>query len=235
MFSSLCLLFLAFTAACAETLSPSKSSLLDSGQHALNQSNPTASPTLNKSNETFYITAVTNHPDPPYLARLQCWSLTSSFTVYPTVGKSLPLGDVDNVTYVVLPRRSGEGWHRAPHAMYFVLLSGLAQVYVPKHEKVEAGDSQERLAPTGGGWRSAGSVQGGPDQPRPDDENWDFITIMASSPQQVLIAVDTDLRARGHLTFYPGDGETVALQIPFREGVVPEHRVVHEGGCTDDE
>ncbi|EXJ59054.1 hypothetical protein A1O7_06485 [Cladophialophora yegresii CBS 114405] len=81
---------------------------------------------------TLYITALTNHPSPPYNARLECWSLATPFTTYPTVGRALSLGNVDNATYVVLPPRSAEGWHRPPHLMFFVLLSGMAQVFAPR-------------------------------------------------------------------------------------------------------
>lgn len=47
----------------------------------------------------------------------------------------------------------------------------------------------------------------------------------------LIVAVDTDPRAPGHLTFYPSDKETVALQVPFRDGRVLEHTVVHRGPC----
>jgi hypothetical protein len=50
-------------------------------------------------------------------ACLQCWQLTKGFTTYPTVGKAIQLGDTSNVTYVVLPPRSEEGYHKPPHAM----------------------------------------------------------------------------------------------------------------------
>ena len=187
-------------------------------------------------NETLYITALTNQPDPPHHARIECWSLNNKFNTYPTVGKSLSLGDVDSITYVVLPPRSAEGWHRPPHPMYFVLLSGVAQVYVPA-TKTNAHATTRQSA---GSTQYQANVEAEHDsrttaQPMPDDENWDFITITPGSPQQILIAADTDLRAKGHLTFYPGNGETVALQIPFSGGNVPGHVVVHEGGCTGDE
>lgn len=48
---------------------------------------------------------------------------------------------------------------------------------------------------------------------------------------QFIIAVDSDWRAPGHLTYYPGDTETVALQIPFRGGIIPDHVFVKPGAC----
>jgi hypothetical protein len=188
------------------------------------------------------MTALTNHATPPYNARIQCWALTNStFTTYPTVGKALSLGDVDNATYVVLPPRSAEGWHRPPHLMFFVLLSGLAQVFAPKAntaavalpagvvDDMQPGVLLQEAAPP------PLMVDVSSDWDRRRGHEWDVITIAPGSPHQILIAGDTDVRSPGHLTYYPGDGETVALQIPISEGVVPGYSVVHDGGCTGDE
>ncbi|OAP60600.1 hypothetical protein AYL99_05602 [Fonsecaea erecta] len=252
---------------------------------------PSTSTSANKT--TLHVTALTNHAAPPYLARVQCWALAAPFAVYPTVGRAVDLGDVDNVTYVVLPPRSGEGWHRPPHAMFFVLLSGLAQVYVPRRRHLLAGDGLGNGEAVGGRgdhvhvhvhgndydyddddesgyerrFESSGSrldlgldfeldhdkdggggdhhqnqqqqplLPGQQRHPHPDDPAWETITITPGSPQQILVAADTDPRARGHLTFYPGDGETVALQIPFSRDAAegPAHAVVHEGACRGDE
>lgn len=70
------------------------------------------------SNETLYLTAVVNAASPPYHAAVECWALAAPLTRYPTVGMALDLGDVANASYVVLPPRSEEGWHRPPHPMY---------------------------------------------------------------------------------------------------------------------
>lgn len=69
------------------------------------------------SNTTFLVTAVLNSPSPPYHAIIECWALATPFNIYPTVGKALALGDTSNATYVVLPPRSAEGWHRPPANM----------------------------------------------------------------------------------------------------------------------
>jgi len=50
-------------------------------------------------------------------AHFECWRLAAPLTEYPTVGKSMNLAQVSNVTYVVLPPRSEEGLHRPPHPM----------------------------------------------------------------------------------------------------------------------
>lgn len=48
----------------------------------------------------------------------------------------------------------------------------------------------------------------------------------------LIIAADTaDVSDDGHITVYLSREQTVGLQIPFRDGVVPPHRVIHEGAC----
>lgn len=47
---------------------------------------------------------------------------------------------------------------------------------------------------------------------------------------QLVIAVDTE--GVGHLTYYPSDKPTVALQIPFKDGRLPDYKVLHEGACS---
>lgn len=64
-----------------------------------------------------YLTATAITEDEKGTARLECWKFTEPFHTYPTVGTSLPLANVSNVTYVALPPRSGEGIHNPPHPM----------------------------------------------------------------------------------------------------------------------
>ncbi|MCJ1440172.1 MAG: hypothetical protein MMC23_000655 [Stictis urceolatum] len=48
----------------------------------------------------------------------------------------------------------------------------------------------------------------------------------------LIIAADTaDLSTQGHGTNYPGKVETVALQIPFKDGKIPAHKVLYSGPC----
>jgi hypothetical protein len=54
---------------------------------------------------------------------------------------------------------------------------------------------------------------------------------IVSGVNPLIIAADTDMRSPGHLTFYPSDTETVAMQIPFKHGKVPEHKVLYGGPC----
>jgi hypothetical protein len=54
---------------------------------------------------------------------------------------------------------------------------------------------------------------------------------IVSGVNPLIIAADIDMRSPGHLTFYPSDTETVAMQIPFKHGKVPEHKVLYGGPC----
>ncbi len=54
---------------------------------------------------------------------------------------------------------------------------------------------------------------------------------IVSGVTPLIIAADTDTRSPGHLTFYPSDTETVAMQVPFKQGKVPGHKVLYGGPC----
>lgn len=60
-----------------------------------------------------------------------------------------------------------------------------------------------------------------PDQ---SDELWIMVGVNG-------FMIAADIRGVGHYTAYPSDKETVALQIPFRDGMLPEHRLVGPGPC----
>ncbi|KIW13269.1 hypothetical protein PV08_08456 [Exophiala spinifera] len=171
------------------------------------------------------LSAVLNEPDPPYHAIVQCWELSPWFVSYPTTGRALSLGDTANATYVVLPPRGGEGWHRPPSPMFFVLLSGLAHVktYPPALPGLAAERDQHPS-------QNQDVEGGGHDDDDDDDEPTESLFVV-SGVNPLIIAVDTDLRSPGHLTFYPSEVETVALQVPFKDGRIPEHDVLYDGPC----
>jgi hypothetical protein len=48
----------------------------------------------------------------------------------------------------------------------------------------------------------------------------------------LIIAVDNAVVSEyGHITTYPSDADTVALQVPFSSGVIPNHMALHQGPC----
>jgi hypothetical protein len=48
------------------------------------------------------------------------------------------------------------------------------------------------------------------------------------------ILIANDIKGIGHFTAYPGYEETRALQVSFKSGVVPMHRVLWKGACNED-
>jgi hypothetical protein len=57
------------------------------------------------------------------------------------------------------------------------------------------------------------------------DELW-----ITEGADNVIVATDT--RGIGHYTNYPLDKETIALQLPFKDGIVPNHTVVGQSACN---
>ena len=132
------------------------------------------------------ITAIKSHTSPPHHSYMQCLIITSSTLLpYPTIGNSLFLSNTTNTTLVVLPPDSEEGWHNPPGPMWFVLLSGKAVVECP--------------------W-SGDEVVIEPRQPTQDPVFDGFSTY-----SQMILALD--VQGKGHLTSYPSEEDTVALQI----------------------
>lgn len=49
----------------------------------------------------------------------------------------------------------------------------------------------------------------------------------------LIVVVDNAAASKyGHVTTYPSDADTVALQVPFLNGVTPNHTVLHPGPCS---
>lgn len=54
--------------------------------------------------------------------------------------------------------------------------------------------------------------------------------FVPGGPNGIIIAVDTT--GSGHNTSYPSNSETIGLQIPFADGIIPPHTVANEGPCA---
>ena len=67
--------------------------------------------------------------------------------------------------------------------------------------------------------------------PHSSDEAW-----IQGGKYGLIVAADTpDVSEDGHFTEYPGDSDTVALQVPLKDGEKLEHQVLHGGACSWDE
>ena len=52
----------------------------------------------------------------------------------------------------------------------------------------------------------------------------------------LVIATDTAERSQeGHTTIYPSNKETILIQIPIKDNIIPPHNVLHMGPCTSAE
>lgn len=156
-----------------------------------------------------YLTATAIISDFNGDARIQCWQFEPPFETYPTVGMAMHLGKVSNLSYVVLPPRAKEGLHNPPHPMYIFTYS-LVSCFAPLIHLC-------RLFVLLSGLAHVTLLDG-------SDEVW-----IVEGLNGFIVAVDTV--GMGHFTDYPSDKETVALQIPFADGVVPDHKVLKNGAC----
>ncbi|KJZ73807.1 hypothetical protein HIM_04309 [Hirsutella minnesotensis 3608] len=67
--------------------------------------------------------------------------------------------------------------------------------------------------------------------PNGTDEAW-----VHGGKHGLIIAADTkEMSKHGHITRYPGKDNTVALQIPIKEGSDLKHKMLHKGACTEKE
>lgn len=140
-------------------------------------------------------------------AYFECWQMAQPFTHYPTVGSGITgLADVSNVSYVVLPPRSDEGLHKLPHPMSVLSC----------HRKERDAD-RNRFFVLLSGLAHVTLLHG-------EDEFW-----IMEGVNGLMVAADVE--GEGHYTAYPSDKETVALQIAFAGGGLPEHTVLRKGVC----
>lgn len=156
--------------------------------------------------------AVISDPNDDNAAKLQCWRFKQPFLTYPTIGSFVQLADVSNISYVVLPPGSSEGIHHPPHPMYVYSnpLFGTLSHMVNRIFVLLSGIAHVTLPSD------------------PDDPGlW-----IQEGVNPLIVAVDTE--GPGHWTDYPGNTETAALQLPFKNGKVPEYEVVSEGPCKNE-
>lgn len=67
--------------------------------------------------------------------------------------------------------------------------------------------------------------------PHSDKEAW-----IRGGKEGTILALDTaSVSGDGHITKYPSDEVTVALQLPLKEKKVPGHQVLHGGACKGEE
>ncbi|OKP13977.1 hypothetical protein PENSUB_246 [Penicillium subrubescens] len=165
------------------------------------------------SANTLNITVINTHNNHSTLEcwALECWALEPGFQSSTQAGTSgtqaLNLGPIgSNASYTVLPAGFDGGRHNAPAKQWVIFLTGLAHITLPNTTTTSSSSSSKTEAWITGGKHGA------------------------------ILTLDTpDVSTWGHITKYPSDQETVALQIPLKEGEVPGHVVLYEGGCVGEE
>ncbi|KAJ9211761.1 hypothetical protein DTO166G4_6649 [Paecilomyces variotii] len=152
---------------------------------------------------------------------LECWALEPGFktsTESGTAGSmSLNLGPLGgksagNSTYAVIPAKFDGGRHNAPTPqfsftlLFFVItISSIWVVFLSGLAHITLPNSTLEAYIPGG-------------------------------KNGAILALDTaDVSTLGHITTYPSQETTVALEIPLGEEGVPGHRVLHMGACRDGE
>ncbi|KID89007.1 small secreted protein, partial [Metarhizium majus ARSEF 297] len=61
------------------------------------------------------------------------------------------------------------------------------------------------------------------------------VTVVGGDFGLIFAADTANVSKQGHISQYPSNTETIALQIPVRDGKVPAHEVLHEGACGANE
>jgi hypothetical protein len=156
---------------------------------------------------------------------LECWQLPG-FVASAQPGTSgalnLFLGDLSNATYTVIPPRFNGGIHNAPAAQYVTPLCENVSVTVAYAGKSLTLCGRYVAFLTGLAHLTLPNTT-----ISPTTEAW-----VQGGKYGLIIAVDTgDVSNLGHVTEYPSDANTVALQIPLKGGFIPKHAVLYDGPC----
>ncbi|TLS30058.1 hypothetical protein PpBr36_02806 [Pyricularia pennisetigena] len=149
---------------------------------------------------------------------IQCWQLAS----IPEEARSAmnyDLGDMDMATWSIIQPRTtvGEAW--APNVLLTMVLNGLIRVTAPAPVANESSSTPSLAVDS--------TVAGLP-------ETTHTAYLMPGSVVSSMV-IAADIKAvstiRGHFTEFPSDEATVLVQIPFRGGKAPEHKILYDGQC----
>ncbi|KDQ13225.1 hypothetical protein BOTBODRAFT_33831 [Botryobasidium botryosum FD-172 SS1] len=165
------------------------------------------------ANKTLEITAIAAKDG---VSVFECWALEPGFlqSAQPgTVGAEiLQLGNLANASYSVIPPRFNAGAHNAPNIQCVSTqpISTMILFFftLTRYVAFLSGLARVTLPTTNATADISGGAKG------------------------LIIATDVaSVSNGGHITEYPSDESTIALQIPTLDGNVPGHTVVHGGPC----
>lgn len=170
----------------------------------------------------------------------ECWQI-ASFAASAQAGTSgalnLFLSDAANISYTIIPARFDGGLHRAPAAQYvmtfgFTLHISLNHVisnsYPPLYDAQSCGNTDKLRH------RFVYFTSGLAHVTLPNTTESPNTSVWVQGGKYgLIIAADTANVSRyGHITTYPSDADTVAVQIPFADGAAPGHIALHDGPCV---
>lgn len=163
---------------------------------------------------------------------LECWQMDQPFATSSTPGTSgsaqTSLDKVSSLSYTIIPSNFDGGIHHAPANQYVLpcplcpLLRLLSTVCVMTCMRLL------NLTYCG---RWVVFTTGLAYITLPDDNQTS--AYVNGGQFGLIFAADTkNVSREGHRTQYPGVTETIALQIPTKDGKIPKHRVLHLGPCS---
>ncbi|CAF9941799.1 hypothetical protein IMSHALPRED_002907 [Imshaugia aleurites] len=172
---------------------------------------------------------------------LECWQLSAPFVASSQAGTSgaviAQLGETGATSYTLLPPGFDGGLHNAPAVQYalrsslsfpcillfrllFFLLSSVVQI-------------TQQLNPSSGCIRWVAFISGLAVVSLPNSTE---TATIHGGRNGLILATDTkNTSTLGHKTVYPGNKDTVGIQIPTRDNEIPAHTVLHAGPCKKGE
>ncbi|KAK0670230.1 hypothetical protein QBC41DRAFT_318391 [Cercophora samala] len=165
---------------------------------------------------------------------LECWQLASLPVDAMQAANYAVGGQTTRAVWSRIEPRThiGEAW--APHAQLSIILNGLIRITSPAPRPAESAKgplNDSVMMSIGVGERHMGAAGNDDSDKRPDSRT--AYIVPGTLRSSVLIAADLKSMSTlaGHFTEFPSDEPTLLVQIPFEGDVVPEHTVLHDGGC----
>ncbi|KAK8091496.1 hypothetical protein PG997_001857 [Apiospora hydei] len=150
---------------------------------------------------------------------LECWQLNASVPTKAMSAMNYFIGNTTSATWSIIEPNTtpGEAW--APAIQLTMVMNGLIRITAPAPSiDPNCIDFLGNKLPTCPQVNVAYMMPG----------------TLASS---VIIAADMQNTStlRGHFTEFPSNEQTVLVQAPFEGNVIPEHVVLHDGACMENQ
>lgn len=152
---------------------------------------------------------------------IECWQIARPFDISTDPGTAgtaaQQLGDSTNLTFTILPPRFDGGLHHAP-----------AVQYVTHDYLVSA-----RLSCLLTHLRYVAFTSGVAVVSLPDSN--ETATVIGGKYGLIVAADIASVSKQGHITRYPSNSTTTALQIRMKDNTPPKYSILHSGACQQEE